>query len=208
MYICPRCGASEDSKKFLGPFCIDCTQFSIKIPDRIDLERCKRCGKMRIRGKWINISDAKLNEHICGKFKGEFDGVEFILDGNIAVFTVKKAGDEIKIEKKINFEINEVICPECNKQSGGYFEAIVQLRGKPERIKRYLKIFENEIEKQETFISKLVELKEGIDIYVGSTKAVIVIVKRLGLKYGISTTLAGQKQGKRLYRTTFAIRLE
>lgn len=210
MYICPKCGAQENTKKFLGPFCIDCYidchYFKIKIPDNIKVEQCKRCMKIKLRGKWIEFSERKIKEYVENEFKGEFTSAEFFQDEKKAIFTIEKNGAKAEITKRINFGFDPTICPECNKKAGGYFEAIIQLRGNDKRIKKYFRIFEEELEKSETFISKVVESKEGLDIYAGSTTTVLGIIKKLGLEYKVSAKLAGQKQGKRLYRTTFAIR--
>jgi nonsense-mediated mRNA decay protein 3 len=207
MHICPKCGAQEGSKKFIGPFCSDCYFFKIDIPNDIEVHKCKRCGKIKLHGKWIPYSEKKLKEYVEKKFKGEFKSVEFSLEKKEAIFQVEREGSNAEIRKWVGFELRNDICPECNKQSGGYFEAIVQLRGREERVAKYMRIFEEKTERHKTFISKMVELKEGLDLYIGSTHAVLAIVKELGLEHKISRTLAGQKQGKRLYRTTFAIRL-
>ena len=207
MYVCPRCGAPQGSKKFIGPFCIDCYQFRINVPSAIEVKRCKRCGRILLSGKWIPYAESKLAAWVVRKFKGEFQKAEFFPETGEAVFHIEEGGARNEIRKQINFDLHDDICPDCNKQSGGYFEAIVQLRGNAERIEKYVRIFEERLAAEDSFISKIIVGKQGPDIYVGSTRAVMVIVKRLGLEHKISTTLAGQKQGKRLYRTTFSIRL-
>ena len=162
---------------------------------------------MKLRGEWTHFSEKKISDWVESKLKGEFDSVELAPDWKGAKFTVEKDGEKVQIEKELNFSLNPDICPECNKKSGGYFEAIIQLRGPDARISKYAKLFTEMLEREGTFISKMVELKEGLDLYAGSTKSTLAIIKRLGLTYGISTSLAGQKQGKRLYRTSFSIRL-
>lgn len=208
MHICPKCGAREGTKKFVGPFCIDCKYFRIEVPDRIEVGRCKRCGRIRLRGEWMPFSEKKLVDYVKSRFRGEFTGVEFFPGENRAVFTIEQDGAKVEIEKRVNLEMLTCMCPDCNRRAGGYFEAIIQLRGNPGRIGKYAEIFRERLEQAGTFVSKEVQGKDGLDLYVGSTKAVLPIVKRLGLTYGISTTLAGQRQGKRLYRTTFSIRLD
>lgn len=207
MHNCPRCGAAEGTKRFVGPFCIDCYQFNIKVPDKVELQQCKRCQALLLRGRWIEYSERKIKDYVESKFKGEFTGSEFLQHENKAKFTIERDGATVVIDKEIPFKLNNDICPECNKKAGGYFEAIIQLRGNDDRIIKYTKIFEERLEESGTFITKILDLKEGRDIYVGSTKATLSILKELGLTHTISSKLAGQKQGKRLYRTSFAIRL-
>jgi len=50
-------------------------------------------------------------------------------------------------------------------------------------------------------------LKEGIDIYAGSSKAVMEVLSEMGIKgYKISRKLHTAKQGKRIYRISISIR--
>lgn len=207
MHICPKCGAKEGTKKFVGPFCIDCYKFKIKIPDKIEIIRCRRCGRVKLMGKWSAYSDEKIAEYVKGKFKGEFTSAEFFPSEKKARFGVDRDNTTIEMEKDVNFAILTDMCPDCNKKAGGYFEAIIQLRGNEQRIVKYARIFREMLEEAGTFISKVEEGKDGLDLYVGSTPVAIMAIKRLGLTHLISRKLAGQKQGKRLYRTTFAIRL-
>lgn len=169
MYICPKCGAPEGSRKFIGPFCIDCATFRIEVPDKLEVHRCKRCPKTLLRGKWVAVSDEKLSDYVISKFKGDFSSVAFDPGTGEAVFLIERDGERIEVKKLINFVILNDICPDCNRQAGGYFEAIIQLRGNEQRVTRYLHVFKERLESEGTFISKFVELKEGLDLYVGST---------------------------------------
>lgn len=207
MHICPRCGAKEGSKPFVGPFCMDCCHFRLEVPEGLQVSRCKRCGRMKMRGEWVPFSERRIAEYVKGKFRGEFTSAEFFPEERKAVFTIEKDGKTITIEKRVGLEARVEMCPDCSRRAGGYFEAIIQLRGNPARIAKYARIFGERLEGKGTFVSKVLEGKDGVDLYAGSTKAVLSLIKELGLTHGISTTLAGQKQGKRLYRSTFSIRL-
>jgi len=61
------------------------------------------------------------------------------------------------------------------------------------------------------FISEEVEQKGGIDLYMGSMNAsrqvCRLITSELGGNFSESPTLVGMKDGKNLYRITFAVRL-
>jgi len=62
------------------------------------------------------------------------------------------------------------------------------------------------------FISKVKELREGIDIYVGSAKVGKQISKRIVREFGgtfsESAKLVGHKDGKNQYRISYAVRLK
>ncbi len=207
MLICPKCGKSSKETRFMEAFCVECYPYNLKTPEKIEIEICKRCGKMRLKGEWVEYNSKKLEEYIAGKCKGEFESVEYNADNETAVFTVRKGDSEARVERNIPFKKQIVICPTCSKIAGGYFEAIIQLRGNENEIKKYKNILSRMLGRR-TFISKIDEKKEGTDLFVGSTRVVLETIAELGLKRKITRKLSGAKQGKRFYRTTFLLRFE
>lgn len=203
--ICPKCGATSDKVQFIGPFCISCSPIRIECPREFSIDVCGKCGKMRIGRDWVKYDENALSRLFARKCRGDFKKVDFDPSGT-ATFLIEKEGNIFPLKKHFRFIRNKTICPECSKKGSGYFEAIIQLRGQPERIAKYEKMIIAAL-KETTFISKVESLKEGKDIYVGSTKAVLELFHELGLRTLITRKLSGQKQGKRLYRTTFLLRL-
>ena len=61
------------------------------------------------------------------------------------------------------------------------------------------------------FVSKVEELKEGVDLYIGSAasckQVCRAIIRELGGSYTTSPSLVGKKDGEDLYRITCAMRL-
>jgi len=207
MLICPKCGKTSKEKKFIDAFCIDCYPYNLKIPEKIEIEICKRCRRMRIKGEWKEYSKKKIEKHIEGKCKGDFSSVEYNLESQTATFTIVKGDSEAQVEREIPFKEKTVICPDCSKIAGGYFESIIQLRGNERKVKKYAKILTRMLSRS-TFISKVDEKKEGTDLYVGSTRSVLETIAELGVKRKITRKLAGTKHGKKFYRTTFLLRFE
>jgi len=207
MLICPKCGKTSKEKKFIEAFCVDCYPYNLKTPEKIEVEVCKRCRKMRLRGEWIEYSKKKLEEYIASKCRGEFSSVDYDVDRQTATFTIKKGDSEAQVEREVPFKENIVICPDCSKIAGGYFEAIIQLRGNEAKIRKYAKLLTKMLSRS-TFISKVDEKKEGTDLYVGSTRTVLDTMAELRIKRKITRKLAGTKHGKKFYRTTFLLRFE
>lgn len=207
MLICPRCGSSDSEKEFIEAFCVDCYEIKIKIPQKLKFERCKRCGRMLLQGKWSEFDEHAIGQYIVSKCRGEFINAIYDHHDQSIVFFIKKGSKISKITKMINVNIEIIMCSDCSRMSSGYFEAIIQLRGRELRIKKYERVFKTELARK-TFVSKVEEKKEGIDLYVGSTKAVMELLKEMKLTYKISRTLFGRKEGRNVYRTTFAIRFE
>ncbi|MEM4295722.1 MAG: NMD3-related protein, partial [Candidatus Anstonellales archaeon] len=108
----------------------------------------------------------------------------------------------------ININFNYVTCHECLKKKGSYYEGILQIRGEKEKQEQFANMIIKML-KRHTFISKIEEIKEGINIYVGSSKALLNLITNIGIKnYKLSRKLHTAKQGKRVYRLTIAVRLE
>ncbi len=206
--VCIKCGAKRGEKPFIGPFCVDCYEFKIKLPKKpIEIEVCKRCGKVKVKGEWSYKDEEEIKAYIASKIKGEFDRVDIDMKSH-KVFAYFKSddGEVVKRVYPLKIELKRTTCPTCAKISGGYYEAIIQLRGNPYRIEKMRRDLERRLSKR-TFITKEDVKKEGIDLYVGSSKEVIQTLKEMGIRAKISKKLHGMKEGKRLYRTTFAIRL-
>ena len=202
--ICPKCGRGDDEVGFIEAFCADCYPVKLKIPRSVELLQCTRCLRIQLRGEWTQHSDRKVAAFVLSKCKGDFDSAEYDPASGIATFIMGRSGAAIR--RTIPFELRKTICTECSRMSGGYFEAIIQLRGPPAKVLGYSGMLIKRLSGR-TFIAKEEEKENGLDLYVGNSKAVVEVVASLGIKSRITKKLVGTDQGKRLYRTTFLIRL-
>jgi len=203
--VCPKCGRRNDEVRFIEAFCIECYPLKLEAPRSMELERCKKCGKMKLRGEWTSYDEGKIKEYVESKCRGDFSSLNYDLSRQVVEFTITRSGESIVVERNARLEIKTVMCPQCNRISGGYYQAIVQLRGDPEKIREYANLLERKLSKR-SFIAKTEEKHEGLDIYIGSSKAVVETIQELKLHTVISKKLVGREQGKRLYRTTFLLR--
>lgn len=204
--ICPKCGKTSDNVQFIGPFCIMCSPIRIVSPAEFSIDVCSKCGKMRLAREWVAITEALLQKLFARKCRGDFIKVDLDPSGT-ATFFIEKEGNIFSVQRHFKFIQDKRICPQCTKKGSNYFEAIIQLRGRPERISRYEALLTESLKGKGTFINKTEDLKEGKDLYVGSTKAVLELCHELGLRTLITRKLHGVKEGKRIYRTTFLLRL-
>ncbi len=207
MLICPKCGRSSDDVPFIEAFCIDCHPFDVKLPKKVTIQHCRKCGKMRLAGEWVPFSRKKIAEYVISKCKGDFTSGEFNIESSEATFILEKGGHKTSIRRTISFEIVPVTCRVCSRISGGYFEAIIQLRGDRLKIRRAVDRLIRLLSKK-TFITKEEEKHGGIDLFVGSSKAVLETMREHGYKPLITRKLIGRREGKRLFRVTFALRFE
>jgi nonsense-mediated mRNA decay protein 3 len=202
--VCPRCGRRSGQVEFIESFCVDCYPVNIKMPERLELEQCTRCQRVHLRGEWTPYSERKLSDYVISRCKGDFDSAGYDAQRQVAVFIMK--GNGAKIERSIALDMKKTICQQCSRISGGYYEAIIQLRGDPLRVLGYSEMLLKKLQKR-TFITKEEEKDGGLDLFVGNSKVVVALMGELGIKTLITKKLVGRDQGRRLYRTTFLIRL-
>ncbi len=204
--ICPICGRSSDEVRFIDAFCVDDYPVDIRMPSRIDLQQCKRCLRVLLKGIWVPYNQNKISGYVLSKVKGTYDTANIDFTRGAAVFEIKRGEKVFTIERPAPFRIITGMCPEDNRISGGYFQAIIQLRGERKKVEKFATMFFKDLSDR-TYISKTEEKDEGLDLYVGSSKAVLSLMIKNGFKTLITKKLVGRSEGKRLYQTTFLLRL-
>lgn len=209
--FCVECG--KKGKTYHG-LCIDCYLKKKKffyIPSSVEVTFCKECNAYRMGGEWKsgNLRE-DLEEYIKKNIRAEID-YECIMDNEKVICRGKFEGRDVVEEKEIRIIRKEKLCPQCSLKKGGYFEAIIQVRDADEEsMQRADEIIKKNVEKGKTFISKKKKVRGGHDYYLGSKKAAEHAAKEikemLGGEMKISPTLAGVKDGKRVYRNTYSVR--
>lgn len=210
MIICPKCGITNDKIQFVNAFCINCTKETVNVTcqNKFEYEKCKFCDNIHFRGKWVRWdtkTEHEMEKSILSKCKYK-DGIirgTYDRSHSLAVLYLNVAKEQVRVERKIEVDIKTSICVDCSRMSGGYFEAIIQLRGNKDKIEKNLKRLQVLLGKQ---VVKIDQLKEGIDLYVMSTRDTGAALSKARLPFNTSKSLYGEKQGKRIYRTTFAVR--
>lgn len=204
--VCPKCGKTSDRIGFIDAFCVNCYPISIRVPPKIEIEQCKACEKVRLRGEWVPYSRKTISDYVAGKCRGDFQHAEYEPEEGVVLFTLIRDGKELKVRRNIEVEMKTVMCRQCSRISGGYFQGLIQLRGDRKKVGKLAEKLLSRLEKR-TFITKEEEKDGGLDLYVGNSKAVIELVAELKMKALITRKLVGVQQGKKLYRTTFLIRV-
>ncbi|MBI3587975.1 hypothetical protein HY995_01020 [Candidatus Micrarchaeota archaeon] len=217
--LCPSCGRLESgSVQFAGSFCINC--FSSRreffsLPKEIVLRRCARCGNAFLDKKWGAFSERKLAELVERKAKFNFPHSSFACAftpaRNALLARIRMGfeieGAQVSKDATLHIPLDRNLCDNCRKRSGGYFEAVIQLRGKDrERLRKMAKKLVEKLEK-DSFVSAMDEKKEGIDLTVGDRRLAIKAIADLEKPFTQSNKLAGVRDGKRIYRTNICVRL-
>lgn len=203
--ICPKCGASDKDKQFAGSFCIDCVHIELKLPPELIIEVCKDDNTAKFQGKKTNFTPKLVEQFIATKTKGDFESLSYDEENKEVEYIINLAGNLVQLRRPLKLIIRPVLSIEASRRHGGYYEATIQLRGDPDKIAKYEKRITRFVVK-DSFIAKVSVLKEGVDLQIGSKAIAIDVLKRLGLKSIRTSTLAGLKNCKKVYRDTFSVR--
>ncbi|MCL5419909.1 MAG: 60S ribosomal export protein NMD3 [Candidatus Marsarchaeota archaeon] len=207
---CATCSRSESDATFYGSFCEFCSRNRLLegLPGFIEMKVCRRCGRIWTGFAFSEPSKRSVEEAVRLKLKG------------YSIRMLEYTGDKVKLdigeqrregllvaEKEFNVRPNKVTCDECYKRMGGYWEALIQLRGSETRVRAAEAKIQRYISRTQAFISKVEEATNGTDVYISDKRVATAMCSFLHLKPVTTYTLYGLKQGKRVYRNTYAIHL-
>ncbi|MDE1762476.1 MAG: hypothetical protein KGH78_04790 [Candidatus Micrarchaeota archaeon] len=207
---CPICNRSSEEAHFYGEICEFCTieRLGNTLPSEAKITICKRCGRVNYNGEFVE-QDRKVLESILQRQFKEFDLQLISYIEAAAIVELNKYEDNIEgIRKEIALRYLKVMCPQCNRKSAGYYEAVVQLRGSKERVAKMYARIEKYFLANEQFIARVERANNGVDMYLSSKKLTSAFMAERGLKPTMSYELHGMKNGRRLYRNTYALHLD
>lgn len=231
--ICPRCGAPSVG---LCPRCRAAEIDWLQCDPIAYLVRCPTCGSVREEGAWIEspadrdelVRDAALRSV---SFHHDVEPEEITIE-EIPVsssrshctvrVTARLYGVEVADSCTVDLVVKGEQCDRCSRVSGGYYEGVVQVRatGRPTtaserdtaaRIATDLEESIQESGERLSFISRVDEVHDGLDVVVGSRHLGMEIAREIRQRLGgvITThpTLVGERDGRPIYRVTFLVRL-
>jgi NMD protein affecting ribosome stability and mRNA decay len=228
--FCPRCG--KDTNSFIGNICTDCFLQDKKIFEvgKISIFVCKFCNRLFISNNEVAFSEEVIGEEVASKTTvipelGEPKiFVELIKRTDLdyeAIVNVKGLINDTLVEqtKIVHFQLKETRCDACMKLNSDYREAILQLRSVSGKNKDELMRIAEEVLKKENVknplsgTSKIIEMKNGYDLWIGSKKAAVKVSRYLSKLYKVklivSKKLIGEeKSGQRKYRFTFCVKID
>lgn len=216
---CVVCG-KETNHKICGACLVE--REVVARLEKFDLDVCPKCNYVKIGREWLNVSlEEGIERSVCEKLRvvPDFSINEIKIEKKVVILSGILNDDLIEISIPLNFKIHRISCPRCSMESGGYYEAVVQLRAskrvlREEEISKAEEIVQKTIfesKGEKNFLSKFEKTKNGIDFYVGSKKLGEKISKRiaeeLGGKITESKKLHTRIDGRDAYRFTFLVRL-
>jgi nonsense-mediated mRNA decay protein 3 len=215
----------------------------IEVSTPLTLLACKKCGSVKLADGWRKIGGSSNHSEDLADFQ-----VELLLERSIKILGKDvnlSLEDERKLdrvthtivtavgrsheslsphEEKYNVEIRfrYATCETCGMMSGGYYEAILQVRAdgraltEDEKTALTQTITDITVARYKSddkaFITNTVEDKYGIDFYIGSENLCKYLADEFEMQYLAERKdnykLVGEdKTGKRKYRITILIRL-
>ncbi len=219
---CPSCGAKERASEFVKNFCEKCftANFPLSVlPDTLEIARCSVCGRIKFID-WIKENGRSLLEIIASKLKSNynpvivdvhFKGRRNAFDVSLTVnYTVE--GKKIEQKEKTAIIFKQTQCFDCSRETGGYYDSIIQLRFKEEtpveieKLEAKLKRLEKLLVERGGRINKIETTKTGLDVFVSGITPAMQASNLIGDKVLHTRKLVGKKKGKDLFRHTFCIR--
>lgn len=226
--FCPKCG--KETSALIQGLCSKCflggkELFSLK---ETNTSVCVKCGKLFFQGKWHPADFELLKNSVISKVKVSPDvdkAKVFVELKEIAPLEyetkIKVEGflDDALVEQEKTFvvKVNKVSCDPCMKLNSLYREAVLQLRADNQKDADEMYIFATGLLEKEkakdslSGTSKIVKLKNGYDLWIGSKKAGGKVARHLSklfkTKIKTSRTLIGETEaGKPKLRVTFCVK--
>jgi len=232
--FCVECG--KDTPIFRNGVCLGCylkhTQFTSG-PSILDITICPRCSSYKQKNTWIQEDfDDILRRHIKDTYSISPELRNVTIQTNckeqdrILQCTVSFSGmiEDVPITEQhpLTVRIRRNTCDVCSRESGGYYEAILQIRAEKrtfsnEELKTLRTAVESLVEqlqrngKRGLFITDSDETRQGLDFFISEKTTAFSIAKKIQEQFGgefkQSASDAGMKDSKQVYRMTYLVRI-
>ncbi len=224
MRKCPSCGKSDEEEQFIKTFCKPCyvAHFNLaELPTEIEISRCAVCGRVKIGHDWVEENKKAIKEVVEQKLKSthEFQFLSFELRGRQNAFDATLAvlfsigSEEIELNFTTLVKFVQTQCQDCSKKHGGYYDSIIQVRSKEERVysiekmEAKVKKIEKLVVRRGGWIRKVEKTETGYDVLVAGITPAMQSSHDVCDQVKHTRKLIGRKNGKDLYRHTFCLRL-
>ncbi len=226
--FCAKCGKVTDS--LVGGVCADCyfkkhSLFEVK---DFAVDRCVKCGKVRVKGKWEQYNHELIANEVVSKVKVNPDVeqakifveleplTELDFAAHITVTGFIK-GVLLEEKKPHEFFLQKVSCDSCMKLVSNYREAIIQLRStsaedaEPMMQTAKALLAAEQAKDSLSAVVKTLKGPTGYDLWIGSKKAANRVARKLAKLYKttpkLSKKLIGEEEDRsQKYRITYLIK--
>ncbi|MDE1860114.1 MAG: hypothetical protein KGH72_00155 [Candidatus Micrarchaeota archaeon] len=205
---CPTCSKSSNEIKFYGDFCYDCAgkELRSRLPTTIEIERCKRCGRIKMRDSYSDFEGRALEAIIVRKLS-KYTVHLLKYDEERAIVEVAEESEKgiLAIDHELLLAYKKILCDRDFKKASNYHEAVIQLRGNTGSVERTLERIRRYVERNGEFIARVDPVSNGVNIQISSKKVASEFMVHAKMHPVTSFTLMGVKNGKRVYKNTYAL---
>lgn len=221
--FCPRCGKETDElygdKKQLCADCYPDKHDLLEIPDKVEIDVCSVCGRMRKHGEWIE--EYTVQDQLGAKF-AEFSEedvdmeLQFWEDEEEQMWVrVHAFKGEISDSYDARVVFKQQQCEDCARFNGSFFKVKMQLRGDAdlESISDEVADKAAEITNRDrtSFLANIEKTDHGFDFFMSTEKMAKEVLRMLkstrNPEVQRSYELVGEENGEKVYRNVIAVRL-
>ena len=180
------------------------------IPDSVTINICRSCGKVGVGKEFFHNSNRSVSQAIEHQLLSLGFKVKAarIVNNHVSVRFYKDVDEEeVGFTRSVRVRIRDAMCTQCTMKSGGYYQAIVQLRGDLGKIEKMRGKIAQFVKRRDGFVSKVVNHRAGCDMYVSDKHMVAGFFSAYRINPKKSFVLAGVKSGKKVYRNIYAVKL-
>ncbi len=232
--FCVECG--KEPEKLYDSLCEECygKRLQADIDEHLDIDVCTSCWAVRQGHTWKERPDMNsiMLERIdraisispeVSRYSFRVYFIEEDPRNYLARIKVELISNDIKVERDISTRIifKKVQCKTCSRIHGNYYEAILQVRPRSREMRADQKALVKEMVKREVeerrggerniFITSSEEIHGGLDFYLSDNGVAKKLSKEISNVFGgkviSSSSLAGRKDGRNIYKMTYSVRL-
>lgn len=227
--FCVECGTEGPVYEGLCADCLPQKRTLVDLPAVLELERCVHCGRFHVPRGWAEVDLGSALQQTVEKAAAVSRDVR---DHRVLLHMDLRHPDEVglRLAHRVDLpglvagqvgesrvRLRRTTCPDCAKQHGQYYEAILQVRAQKRTVgtkeKETIRALIEERVRGDPrlFVTKEEAVHGGLDIYLSSNRAAKALAQRvkshLGGKVTSSPKLHGRRGGRDVYRVTYAVRL-
>ena len=234
--FCVVCGATD--RPLEGGVCPPCAAertVLVRARRHGSVVVCPHCGAREVRGRWERAGASRLltAEDLRPFLEVHPEaGIRRVRWEEVSAsanqrelrgsFHVVFRGEPREVELPLTVQLVSRSCPDCSRKSGGYYTAIIQLRGpagggteKPQALrdrleKNWSRLLREARPEWRKALSWQEERPEGWDCFFTETLPARAISKLAKQRFRVSVkesaSLFGRRHGQEIYRVTFCLR--
>ncbi|MFQ5553337.1 MAG: NMD3-related protein [Thermoplasmata archaeon] len=227
--FCVECGTEGPVYEGLCANCLPQKRTLVEVPLVLTLERCVHCGRFHLPRGW---AEAELDEALKRTVAKVAVVPRDVRDHETLLHMDLRHPDEVGLRLahrvglpgltaeqvgESRLRLKRTTCPDCAKQHGQYYEAILQVRATDRPVQQAeMAVIRGVLEDRlrgdpGLFVAKEERVHGGVDLYLSSNKAARALAQRIKARLGgritSSPKLHGRRGGRDVYRVTYAVRL-